>query len=59
MEKPMLQVITILSLALVAFASFFISRKRSANQGSRVTLFKTVSLVAAVLTIILGLSVII
>jgi len=54
----MLNVITILSLALVAFASFFISRKRSANQGSRVTLYKTVSFVAAVLTIILGLSVV-
>lgn len=58
MEKPMLNVITILSLALVAFASFFISRKRSANQGPRVTLYKTVSLVAAVLTIMLGLSVV-
>ena len=54
----MLQVITILSLALVAFASFFISRKRRANYRPRVSLFKTVSLVAAVLTIILGLGVI-
>jgi hypothetical protein len=54
----MLQVIAIIALTLVTFSSFFISQRRMANQESSVALFRIVSFIASILTIILSLDVI-